>query len=82
MKDPTAKAVARNVAGLDRAARLDYLEADGRPARLWLDQVTLRRLARLVAEFTDDDGERHIRFNEKAVHLLEQVDRRERNQLS
>lgn len=72
MKDPTAKAAARNIAGAQRAARIDYLE-DGQPARLWLDPATFRALAALTVTFTDDDGNRHIRFNEKAAQLAHEL---------
>lgn len=71
-KDPTANSAARNVGALQRAARLDYME-DGYPARLWLDVATFRGLGRLVIELRDDDGNRHIRFNEEARQLLEQL---------
>ena len=67
MKDPTAKAAMRNVGGQQRAAYLIYRNENGQPERLWLDLETIATLGRLVFNFTDENGERHIRFKEEAA---------------
>lgn len=72
MKDPTAKAAERNVEGGQRAAYLVYRNEDGQVERLWLDLDTLAQFGHLVGNFTDDDGNRHVRFKKETLALLEQ----------
>jgi hypothetical protein len=73
VKDPTARAAARNVEGTKRAAVLTYRNPEGQPDRVWLDPDTLKVLITLVYSFTDEGGERHIRFKQEAGEALERL---------